>query len=506
MKLISFFNTKIALSVCVFVVLSLSGFWETDSFIEPVLIEESRPNVLFIAIDDLRPELGAYGNKIIQTPNLDALANEGLLFNNHFVQVPTCGASRYSLMTGLRPRAIKHLSNDVFEKDVADQPEKDRPESFIHQLRRKGYYTVGMGKLSHSADGLVYGYEEQPSSKRELPYSWDEYLFDSGKWNTGWNAFFGYEDGENRQSMKKQVKPYEAGNVEDEGYPDGLTAKLAIDKLKELKGIDAPFFLGVGFFKPHLPFNAPKKYWDLYDREKIPIAPDSLIPKRISKTSLHNSGEFNGYQLTDEIASLDHPLSDDYSRKLIHAYYAAVSYVDAQVGRLVNQVEALGLSNNTIIVIWGDHGWHLGNDRVWGKHTLFETALRSPLIIKVPAKNTGKINTIIETVDIYPTLLELCKADNNIEIDGKSFAELFEDKNAITENDVAYSYFKKGMSMREKRFRITKYCRDEKPIIELYDHKVDPLETENVALKKPEVVKTLMPLLEKGNTGLYTLN
>ena len=506
MKLISFFNAKIALSVCVFVVLSLSGFWKTDSFIEPVRVEESRPNVLFIAIDDLRPELGAYGNKIIQTPNLDTLANEGLLFNNHFVQVPTCGASRYSLMTGLRPREIKHLSNDIFEKEVAGQPEKDRPESFIHQLRRSGYYTVGMGKLSHSADGLIYGYEEQPSTKRELPYSWDEYLFNSGKWSTGWNAFFGYEDGENRQSMKRQVKPYEAGDVGDEGYPDGLTTKLAISKLKELNDIDEPFFLGVGFFKPHLPFNAPKKYWSLYDREKIPIAQDSFIPKNVSKASLHNSGELNGYKLTDEIASLDYPLNDEYSRKLIHGYYAATSYIDAQIGLIVQQIESLGLSDNTIIVIWGDHGWHLGNDRVWGKHTLFETSLRSVLIIKIPFKSKGKTNEIIETVDIYPTILELCKVENNNEVDGKSFAKLFEDKNAETENHLAYSYFKQGISMREERYRLTVYYRGQEPTIELYDHILDPLETENVAAKYPEIVERLMPLLEKGNTGLYTLN
>ena len=226
--------------------------------------KESPPNVLFIAIDDLRPELGCYDNPIAQTPTLDNLASEGVIFKNHFVQVPTCGASRYSLLTGMRPSKPVHLSNKAIEVEISAKHENALPETFIHHLKRSGYYTVGIGKISHSADGLVYGYNENPSNKRELPHSWNELVFDSGKWGTGWNSFFGYSNGENRQSLEKVVKPYEAGNVDDEGYVDGLTTKLTITKLRELKKRKEPFFLGVGFFKPHLPFNAPKKYWDLY--------------------------------------------------------------------------------------------------------------------------------------------------------------------------------------------------------------------------------------------------
>ena len=166
-----------------------------------------RPNILFIAIDDLRAELGVYGNKVIQTPNLDKLAASGTAFNNHFVQVPTCGASRHSLLTGMRPSSQGHLKNGVTEKLTSNKPEAELPESFIHHLKRNGYYTVGIGKISHSPDGLLYKPKQKPSNKRELPYSWDELLFDSGKWQTGWNAFFGYANGENRQSLKKQVKP-----------------------------------------------------------------------------------------------------------------------------------------------------------------------------------------------------------------------------------------------------------------------------------------------------------
>lgn len=469
----------------------------------PSPVDKAKPNVVFIAVDDLRPELGSYGNTVIHTPNLDSLASEGLVFNRHYVQVPTCGASRYSIMTGMRPHSRKQLSNNAFVTGMSDTPERESPESFVHQLRRNGYRTVGLGKLSHSPDGLVYGYEEAPSNKKEMPYSWDEFLFNSGKWKTGWNAFFGYSDGENRQSLNRQVKPYEAGEVDDEGYPDGLTANLAVVKLRELKAQKKPFFLGVGFFKPHLPFNSPKKYWDLYKRADMPLTPNPFIPENVNNASLHNSGEFNGYQLTDEKPSLSKQLSDDYSRKLTQAYYACISYTDAQIGKVLDEITALGLEENTIVVVWGDHGWHLGNDLVWGKHTLFETALRSPLIVKVPNKKSGQIEAITETVDIYPTILELCDVVLPHEVDGESFAELFENEVDKRKKDVAYSYFKKGISMRTERYRLTKYFREAVPVVELYDHQADPYETENIASKNADVVNRLLPMLEKGNTGLY---
>lgn len=460
--------------------------------------------MVFISVDDLRPELGCYGNTIVQTPNLDRLASEGAVFTNHFVQVPTCGASRYALMTGMRPKNYAQLSNNAFVTELADRQEGEIPESFIHQLKRNGYYTVGIGKISHSADGLVYGYEEEPSNKRELPHSWNELVFDSGKWKTGWNAFFGYANGENRQSMKRQVRPYEEGEVNDNGYPDGLTTKLAISKLHELKKKKQPFFLGVGFFKPHLPFNAPQKYWDLYDRNQMPLAADSILPKNVNSASLHESGEFNGYRLTDEKASLSHQITNAYAQKLTHAYYASVSYIDAQIGKVLDEIHTLGLDENTIVVVWGDHGWHLGNKRVWGKHTLFETALKSALIIKVPGVKVkeNQIGSIVETVDIYPSLLELCDVKLSHSIDGESFVERLKTTN-FKKTDVAYSYYNKGVSLRTDRYRFTKYYRDEEPVIELYDHNADPYETENIALENPEIVKKLLPLLEKGYNGMY---
>jgi arylsulfatase A-like enzyme len=465
------------------------------------------PNVLFIAVDDLRTELGVYGHPIVKSPNMDAIASEGSIFTNHFVQVPTCGASRYALLTGMRPKKLEHLKNSAIENEISDKEEGDVPESFIHHLKRNGYHTVGIGKISHSADGLVYGYEEPVSAKKELPHSWDELLFNSGKWGTGWNSFFAYANGENRQSLKKQVKPYEAGEVEDDGYPDGLTTQLAISKLRELKDKEEPFFMGVGFFKPHLPFNAPKKYWDLYDRDEIPTSPNPNIPENINLKSLHESGEFNGYALGDEHPSLTEPASIDYAKKLGHAYLASISYIDAQIGLIWDELKVLGLDENTIIVIWGDHGWHLGDQRVWGKHTLFENALKSALIIRSPFKEhqTKKVETIVETVDIYPTIMELCNIGMKHKIDGESLKENLTDANPKIDQ-VAYSYYRNGISLRTEKYRLTKYFRQDKPTIELYDHTKDPNETINIAQLNPDIVETLIPLLEKGNTGLYEEN
>ncbi len=463
----------------------------------------SNPNVLFICVDDLRPELGCYGKDYIHSPNIDKLARSGTVFMHHYVQVPTCGASRYSLLTGMLPKTKGHLSNDACKKYIAESAPSDKPETFIHHLKNSGYYTVGIGKISHHADGLLYGYTDPVSEERELPQSWDELIFNPEKWETGWNAFFGYANGENRQSMNRQVKPYEKGDVDDSGYPDGMTAALAIQKLNELAEKDKPFFLGVGFFKPHLPFNAPKKYWDLYDEDKISIAPFKAIPEKSSKSSLHGSGEFNGYKLGEEKASLDANFSDEYARKILHAYYACVSYMDAQVGKILDELDKLELSENTIVVIWGDHGWHLGDHMVWGKHTIFERSLKSAFLVKAPGKTNGKpVNKVVSTIDIYPTLVELCGVEMPHQTDGKSLVPLFEN-NFNNWEEAAYGYFRNGISLRTERYRLTKYFRSQQPYIELYDHQTDPYETKNIAADRPEIVEQLLPLWEKGNTGLY---
>jgi len=462
------------------------------------------PNVLFICIDDLRPELGCYGNDYIHSPNIDKLAETGAVFANHYVQVPTCGASRFSLLTGMLPKTKGHLSNEACRNFIAGKPETEVPETFIHHLRRNGYYTVGIGKISHYVDGLLYGYTDSVGTEFELPHSWDEILLNHGKWGTGWNAFFGYADGENRQSMKNQVKPYEMADVPDNGYPDGLIAEQALEKIKELAKNEKPFFLSVGFFKPHLPFNAPKKYWDMYDESEIPLSPNPFIPENVNNESLHGSGEFNGYKWGDEAASLEGPVSGEYARKLRHAYFACVSYVDAQVGKLIEELEKQDLAENTVVVIWGDHGWHLGDQLVWGKHTIFERALKSAFIVNIPGITKGKtVNKTVSTVDIYPTLIELCGLEMHHQTDGKSMVSLIE--NPIAEwEDASYGYFKNGISLRTERYRFTRYFRNQETVTELYDHQTDPNEAKNIAAEHPEIVEKLLPLWEKGNTGLYS--
>ncbi len=463
------------------------------------------PNILFVCVDDLRPELGCYGNKHIVSPNIDRLASEGLVFLNHYVQVPTCGASRYSLLTGMLPANRTELGNEAIRQSISKKPEQELPETFIHHLKRNGYYTVGIGKISHYADGRLYSYNEPMGTALELPYSWDEMLFDPGKWETGWNAFFAYADGSNRQSMEKKVRPYEAGEVDDNGYPDGLTANLAIEKLRQLKEKNKPFFLAVGFFKPHLPFNAPVKYWDLYSESELPLSPSSFLPQHVNRQSLHSSNEFNQYLLGEEKASLEKPLSDDYARKIRHAYFACVSYIDEQIGKILDELHRLGLDEKTVVVIWGDHGWHLGDHLVWGKHTIFERALHSVLIMKVPGRNNSEhsCDKVVSSIDIFPTIVELCGLEMPYATRGRSLTGLLKNPDANDWQEHAYAYFRNGITIRTQRYRLTRYFREEEPVLELYDHSVDPYETRNIADEKPAIIDSLMIFLEKGNTGVY---
>jgi len=463
------------------------------------------PNILFIAVDDLRPELGSYGNAIVQSPNIDRLASEGFKFENHFVAVPTCGPSRHCLLTGKAPTTREEIKNSVSANTLSGKVESEMPETFLHHLRRNGYYTVGVGKISHHPDGHVYGYMESPEDRPlELPHSWDEMLLNDAKWGSGHNSFFGYADGSNRNTLNKEVKPYENADVADTAYVDGLTARLAIEKLKELRTKKDPFCLAVGFFKPHLPFTAPKKYWDLYNRNDIPVSPAKDIPLNINLKSLQASGEFNQYKLGEEKSSLSQSVSDDYARKLIHAYYACISYVDAQIGMLLQELEESGLAENTIIVLWSDHGWHLGDHRVWGKHTLFERALHSPLIIKTPNDAPARaIQEVVSSLDIYPTLMDLCNIKMPYKSDGQSMVSLLENDTVASWDNEAFSYFRNGITLRTSDYRLTKYYREERPVIELYDHTQDRNERENIADLLPAIRDSLMSRLELGDTGLY---
>ena len=483
---------------------SIGNILSVASAQDRVILDE-RPNVLFIMVDDLRPELGCYGHAYAKTPNIDRLAAQSARFTKHYVAVPTCGASRVALLTGRLPRKPADLTNEVFEHRIAagmgDQTAG--PESFVEQFRRNGYHTVGIGKISHAVDGYIYKYQDDPSQQRELPRSWDELCFNSGKWKTGWNAFFGYADGTNRNALKGEVKPYEAADVSDEGYPDGLSAALAVEKIGELASRGKPFFLGVGFFKPHLPFNAPKRFWDLYDPREIPPAPYPGLPENVNTSSLQASGEFNSYRRGDEKPSLSVTISEDYARKLRHGYMASVSYIDAQIGKLLDALRDKGLERNTIIVLWGDHGWHLGDHRVWGKHTLSEWSLRSPLLMAGPGIQQGSvINRVVSSVDIYPTLMSICRLPMPDSLDGSVILPqpgIFTDKHR---HRPAFGFFNRGVTLRTNRYRLTKYLREEKPDIELYDHRTDSFEHRNIAARRPGLTRRLLRQMPSVN-ALY---
>ena len=461
---------------------------------------KSKPNVLFIIVDDLRPQLGSYGKPEMHTPNIDRLAESGVRFTRQFVAVPTCGASRYSLLTGYRPSEPIDLSNEAFRQMRQEESESQGPESLVEAFRRGGYHTVGIGKISHYPDGRVYGYDRPKTDNLEMPDSWDEMGLPYGKWEHGWNSFFAYADGTNRTDRLKQdqpAPPTESADVPDTGYPDGLIAQAAIEKLGELKEQDKPFFLAVGFFKPHLPFNAPQKYWDLYPIDDVELSPDPEAPVNVHpELALHNSGETARY--THPANWRQDPL---HQRHLRRGYFASVSYIDAQVGKVLDELEKQNLAQDTIVVLWGDHGWHLGDLTIWGKHTLFDWALQSPLIIRVPG--TGQAGEaadgVVESVDIYPTLADLCGVDAPDDLAGTSLRPMLEDATQ-TVKPAAFSYWNNGaVSMRTDRYRLSRYNPAEgDPVYELYDLKVDPYETHNIAPDHPELVEKLAADLPAG--------
>jgi arylsulfatase A-like enzyme len=446
--------------------------------------DQDRPNVLLICVDDLRPQLGCYGHAEMWTPAIDQLAREGRLFDRHYVQVPTCGASRAALLTGRYPARPGAYDNGA----LATRPMEEAAHSVsLPQLfKQHGYRTVSIGKISHEPSGL------RPDGSPELPFSWDEIATPTGKWGTAWNAFFAYADGSTRIPGKSPST--ERADVPDDGYPDGLIAEAAVKKLRDLK--DRPFFLAVGFFKPHLPFNAPKQYWDRYDPAKLPTPPDPNPPQGIDPAiSLHKSPE-----LTPRYTGLAKPgtVSDAEARHLRQGYDACVSYADAQVGKVLTALDDLGLRDKTIVVLWGDHGWHLGDHGVWGKHTLYEVALRSPLIIRTPKPvSPGQpAHGLVETVDIYPTLADLCGLTPPGPLDGKSLVPLLANP-AAPGKPAAFGFWAGGRAhtIRTDRYRFTQWTapRDRSKVIqvELYDYQVDPNETRNVAAQHPDIVRKL---------------
>ena len=445
-----------------------------------------QPNVLFIAIDDMRPELNSYGKSQIISPNIDKLANEGIVFTRAYCQVALCGPSRLSLMTGMHPDGIKNYgmskSNKIEWRDF-------RPgvTSIPEQFRKNGYFAIGFGKIYDNRLGV------------DENFSWDEF-------NEGWKGKYisprakkilaeakaARNAGKKPEITRPAVDYYDTA---DESYTDGNIAKLAVDFVN---GYDSekPFFLAVGFNKPHLPFVAPKKYWDLYEREKIKLPEYLKPPKEKTPYTLSPYKEIEDY--------ISKTIIDEAKiKELRHGYYACVSYVDAQIGKIINALIEKGELENTIIVLWGDHGFKLGDYGEWAKATNLEVDARVPLIFRLPAKeNAGtKVATPVELTDIMPTLCDVANIKTPSNAEGESLLPLFFNPEADFRPFALTQYARKEMaySIRTKEWRYTEYVNKKSyETIEQELYRIDDqtlMEDENVEGKYPNVVKEMSKIL-----------
>lgn len=445
------------------------------------------PHVLFIAADDLRNELGCYGEEHMVTPHIDALAAQGRVFRNHYVAVPTCGASRYALMSGLRPTSATD-DNGAFSRMPTSLPAN--PESWVDLLRRNGWHTACLGKITHEPDGFrwndsgTYDIGRSQATFPDMRNSWNEIIFDHDKWGAQRYPLFAYADGTGR--VRGSIPAYEVGvdeegnSLPDEAYPDGQMAQAAIEKLREYSDDGTRFCLALGFHKPHLPFNAPKAYWDLYDPETLPPPFPTGPPAGAIPSTITNSGEINAY-------------TDRNDRALLrHAYYASVSYIDAQIGKVLAELEVLGLADNTIVVVWGDHGWCFDDYGLIGKHKVLERSLEAPLIIRPPAELAPEVfagvqaEGVVETIDIYPTLAELCGLDPPPSIQGESLVPMIRNPFAPGKNH-AYSRFGGRTTIRTSDWRLISAS----GAYDLYDLSTVRYELEDVSAREAAVVTTL---------------
>ena len=445
--------------------------------------EGNRPNILFIAVDDLRPELGCYGNRVVSSPNIDRLASEGVLFRRAYCNVPVSGASRASLMTGTRPTSYRFINYDTWA-------EKDNPEAITlpQYFKNNGYYTVALSKVFHHMYDSKNGWDEEwrPSGKG----SWRNYIQD---------------DNLKIDTLIKRGMPFECADVPDTAYFDGKTTQKALHFLRNSAGKGKPFFLAVGFLKPHLPFNAPEKYWNLYDPKEIGIAGNPNPPENAPRQAIHNWGELRQYYSVPETG----PLTDSAAIKLRHGYYACVSYADAQIGMLLDELKKSGLDKNTIVVLWGDHGWNLGEHGLWCKHCNFNTSLNAPLIFKVPGLTRGdKNNSITEFIDIYPTLCELTGLPLPEHLEGESLTGRLKDPEK-EEDDYAVSKFITGLTLIEGEYFYTEFLdtKDSAVAAMLYNHSLDPDENVNISSDndKKELVSNLARRLRE-KRGAHFLN
>jgi len=444
-----------------------------------------KPNVLLICVDDLRPELACFGVSYIQSPNIDRLASTGRIFRRHYVQAPTCGASRYTLLTGRYGAAANSALFQRATKMKSDP--KTVPPSMPAWFRENGYATVSVGKVSHHPGGRG-GRDWNDDAKPEMPNSWDRNLLPAGAWRHPRGWMHGLANGEIRVNAG-DMDVLQAVEGPDTVYPDGVSIDEALRQLDQLASdSDKPFFLAVGILRPHLPFGAPAKYLQPYRDAQLPPTPHPAKPS--GKTTWHGSGEFMKYNRWNRDPNTD----AEFALKVRKHYAACVSYADAQVGRMMEQLEKTGAAGNTIVILWGDHGWHLGEHAVWGKHTLFEESLRSPLIvsyrgIKKPGEST---DSMVETLDVFPTLCDLAGLPSPDFVDGVSLRPLLEDPTAPGHPAIAYRSNVKTIRTETHRLIIHK-----DGYAELYDHTSTARETKNVAESHASLVKQLTTRLHE---------
>ncbi len=453
--------------------------------------QEKPYNVLMILIDDLRPSLGAFGDDVAISPNIDEWAEEATVFERAYSNQAVCVASRYNLLLGSRS-----TSTGLYDFGRAFREFYPDAITLPGLFKENGYYTAAIGKVFHVGHNT---YNDEKSWS--VPHWHDkiiEYVNPEHTTETREEALFSNKSWAYANKLEKG-SAWEKLDVEDEAYADGRVAKEAVNRLSELKDNHTPFFLAVGFARPHLPFTVPKKYWDLYEPKNLPIPSNQKNPENAPGLAVKRDGEIAQYAEIP-LAKQSDPFPEELTRTLIHGYYAGVSYVDVQIGKVLKQLKDSGLDKNTIVILWGDHGYLLGEMGMWTKHVNYEIANRIPLIISHPdLKQRRHTKELIETVDLYPTLAELC--DIKIPqlqqtLDGISYADFMKgDTESVRET--VYHCFprdgKLGRAIRNKDFRLIAWQSidgDDQPIYELYEYKDGLVETKNIwRIDHPEFIK-----------------
>ncbi|QDU73474.1 Choline-sulfatase [Bremerella volcania] len=454
-----------------------------------------RPNVLLICIDDLRPELKCYGADHILSPNIDRLAESGVAFDRCYVQVAVCNPSRASTFTGIRPDRLGcwtlHFHFRETMPDAVTLPQ---------YFRQHGYTCEGMGKIFHNPwqDPRSWSREHRWPSAELTHYNPEQKAFRAKVAQT-------IEEDDWRYNNLRGVIA-NAPDIADVEHLDGELTEMAVDRLKELSQSEQPFLLAVGYIQPHLPWCPPKRWWDKYDRESLPLAPNPYPPKNSPEVSVGTNYEMTHYADAINVPKPHEGSVDEAdARRYRHAYFASVSFIDAQVGKLLDALDQEQLTDNTIVVLWSDHGWKLGEHNAWGKMTNLEIDTRIPLIIRDPqAKSNGqRTNRIVESLDLFPTLCDLAGLPVPDFVDGKSAAHLLDDPTA-THTGVAYSQYLwqplMGNGIRTDRWHYVQWRDTNDATIkhqELYDHENDPQENVNVFGKHPEVEADLQARFQK---------